>query len=64
MKILCIRDHVRSSINRAITNASFAEGRLNQRRRKKIMNNRHFYNFLRITVAVYFTYFESVIVYV
>ena len=35
MKILCIKDHVRSSINdfregnRAITNPSFAVGRLN-----------------------------------
>ena len=28
-----------------------------------MMNNRRFYNFLRITVAVYFTEFESIIVY-
>ena len=27
------------------------------------MNNRRFYNFPRITVAVYFTEFESIIVY-
>ena len=30
---------------------------------KRMMNNLHFYNFSRITVAVYFTYFESIIVY-
>ena len=51
----CLERHVHSSINdfceriRAITNASFVVG--------------HFYNFLRITVAVYFTFFESIIVY-
>ena len=28
-----------------------------------MMNNRRFYNFPRITVAVYFTEFESIIVY-
>ena len=28
-----------------------------------MMNNLRFYNFLRIPVAVYFTYFESIIVY-
>ena len=28
-----------------------------------MMNNRRFYNFPRITVAVYFTDFESIIVY-
>ena len=49
MKILCIKDHVRSSINdfrernRVITNPSFAV-----------------HNFPRITVAVYFTEFESI----
>ena len=67
MKILCIKDHVRSCINdfcERITNPSFAVGRLNSRRKKKKkMNNRRFYNFPRITVAVYFTYFESIIVY-
>ena len=62
-KILCIKDHVRSSINdfrernRVITNPSFAVGQ------KKMMNNRRFYNFPSITVAVYFTEFESIIVY-
>ena len=64
--MLSIKDCVRSSINdfreriRAITNPSFAVGRLNLRRkkmRKMLMNNR------KITVAVYFTYFESIIVY-
>ena len=29
--------------------------------KKKKMNNWHFYNFPRITVAVYFTYFKSII---
>ena len=28
-----------------------------------MMNNRRFYNFPRISVAVYFTYFESITVY-
>ena len=60
MKILCIKDHVRSCINdfreriRAITHPSFAVGRL---------NNPGFYKFPRFTVAVYFTYFESIKVY-
>ena len=68
IKLLCIKNHVRSSINdfrernRAIiTKPSFAVGRLNRRRKK--MNNRRFYNFPRITVDVYFTEFESIIVY-
>ena len=64
---MCIKDHVRSSINdfreriRAITNPSFAVGRLNLIRKKK--NNPGFYKFPRFTVAVYFTYFESIKVY-
>ena len=66
MKILCIKDHVHSSINdsrgriRAITNPNFVVGCLNKRTKMMKMSNRHFYNFLRITVAVYFTYFESI----
>ena len=28
-----------------------------------MINNRRFYNFSRITVAVYFMYYESIIVY-
>ena len=73
MKILCIKDHVRSCINdfceriRVITNPSFAVGRLNSIRKKKkkkmMMNNPGFYKFPRFTVAVHFTYFESIIVY-
>ena len=63
--------HVRSSINdfceriRAITNPSFMVGHLNWRRRKKkkMMNNPGFYKCSRITIAVYFMYFESIIVY-
>ena len=64
---MCIKDHVRSSINdfreriRAITNPSFAVGCL--RKKKKMMNNPGFYKFPRFTVAVYFTYFESIKVY-
>ena len=68
---MCIKDHVRSSINdfceriRAITNPSFAIGRLNRirKKKKKMMNNPGFYKFPRFTVAVYFTYFESIKVY-
>ena len=60
-KILCIKDHVRSSINdfreriRVITNASRPF-----ELKKKMMNNPGFYKFPRFTVAVYFTYFESI----
>ena len=70
MKILFIKDHVRSSINdfreriRVITNPSFAVGCLNRirKKKKKMMNNLGFYKFPRFTVAVHFTYFESIIV--
>ena len=61
MKILCIKDHVRSCINdfreriRAIT-PQF-RGRpfeLKKKKKKKKMNNPGFYKFPRFTVAVYF----------
>ena len=57
MKIMSIKDHVHSSINdfceiiRTITNASFVGNEEHQ----------HFYNFSRITIAVYFTYFLRVL---
>ena len=63
MKIWCIKNHVCSSINgfrqrnRAITNTSFVVGR-----RRKPEDNRRFYKFPRIAVAVYLTVFESIIV--
>ena len=34
-----------------------------KKKKKKMMNNPGFYKFPRFTVAVYFTYFESIIVY-
>ena len=57
MKILCIKDHVRSSINdfreriRAITNA--------KEKKKKMMNRRS----LQSHCSCVFAYFESIIVY-
>ena len=62
MNILCIKDRVRSSINnfrernRAITNPSFGK-----ELKKKEDDEQSV--FLRITVAVYFMYFESIMVY-
>ena len=68
MKILCIKDHVRSCINdfreriRAITNPRPFE--LKKKKKKMMMmNNPGFYKFPKFAVAVYFTYFESIIVY-
>ena len=48
MKILCIKDHVRSSIN------DFRERAITNPRGKKMMrmNNPGFYKFPRFTVAV------------
>ena len=58
MKAFCIKDHACSSIN------DFCERIRPFELKKKMMMNTAFYNFLRITVhvAVYFTYFESIIV--
>ena len=66
MKILCIKDHVCSSINdfhqriRAITNPQFCDRSFELKKNKEDDEQSRF---LRITVAVYFTYFESNIVY-
>ena len=37
--------------------------RRKKKKKKKMMNNLGFYKFPTITVTVYFTYFESIIVY-
>ena len=67
MKIWCIKDNARSSVNdfrernRAITIPSFAVDR-RRKKKKKMMNNRRSFNFPTIAVRVYFTIFESIIV--
>ena len=50
---------------RAITYASLAVGRLEEEEDNNNEENEQseFYNFPRITLAVYFTYFDSIIVY-